>query len=577
MQDQVRALQEQVAAAVTVQERVDALNELAWFIREVNKDRAEEMAGQAYALAISGEFIALPYERGMIQALRTLGNLHMLAGKDAQNLQESEQALALLQTSPDPVLEIEVRRNYAWSLTRRGELEQAMLQALHGLGLARDLDDAVHKAMMFDAIGVIYGEAGEYEQTLANFLHALQLYREAQDVAGEATMLNNVAYAMLMVGQYPSALEHANACLAVARQNGFEGIYTTALGTAGEIYLITGNYPDAVRMFHECFEQSERSDLQADSVYALVLLGRAYHSEGDDAHAREYIEQALERAAKIGLVTEEYKSHELLSKIHERAGDFRTALEHYKRFHSIKESIVLKPSRNIASLHVLDTLAAAKQDVERYHRETLALQQEIEQRKRTQETLHTLATQDPLTGVLNRRHFKTLAEEQLHAASPSLQLALILLDLDRFKTINDTYGHNTGDQVLQQLARILRDNLRPHDLLARLGGDEFVILLLEAPGHEATRLAERLRETVQRHPLEIDRAMIPVTISLGVVAASANSHSSLIGLMNAADQALYQAKGGGRNQTVTWNESLGSSERHETGALPDFSSDTHGL
>lgn len=562
-EDRAQDLQQRLESAVTVEAQVDALNELAWFIREVDKDLAEKLAQQAYELANVGAGGTSPYQRGMIPALRTLGNLHMLAGKDAQSLLESEQALRLLDAFPDTLLEIEVRRNFAWSLIRRGELEQAMQQALLGLGLARDLDDAVHQAMMFDAIGVIYMEAGEYDQAVTNKSHSLALYHEAGDVSGEATMLNNLAYSMLLSGDYEGALANVTTCLAMADEMRFSGIYTTALGTAGEIYLVLGDYASAVNMFRECLEQSETAEMFADTVYALVLLGRAYYQLGDDAHAREYLETALRRATEIGLVSEEYKSHELLSLVHERQGDPRAALEHYKQFHAIKESVLYKPSRNIASLHVLDSLAAAKQDLERYHRETLALQTEIEQRKLSQEALHALATQDPLTGVLNRRHFKTLAEEQLHAASPSHPLALLLLDIDRFKTINDTFGHTIGDQVLQQLARTVRENLRQRDLLARLGGDEFVILLLEAPRQEAARLAERLRETVQSQPLEIERATIHVTISLGVAEASENTHSSLANLMNAADRALYQAKWRGRNQTVVWAESMRASESGE--------------
>ena len=144
--------------------------------------------------------------------------------------------------------------------------------------------------------------------------------------------------------------------------------------------------------------------------------GRVFHRQEDEDRARDDLEQRAEtRYRQPRLPRKKYKFHALLAEIHERQGNYPAALDHYKQFHSKKERILFNPVRNIASLRVLDSLASAKDDLERYHRETSALKLEIEQRKRSQETLHALATQDPLTGVLNRRQFQVLAEEKCRA------------------------------------------------------------------------------------------------------------------------------------------------------------------
>jgi len=567
MQDEPESFQEPLAAITDLQAQINALNAMAWSIRDRDKAQSEELASRAYALSSQAD---TTYVRGMIEALRTVGNLHMLAGNDTRSLLESERAFALLQSSPDPVLEVHIRRNFVWSYAHQGELERAMQHALTGMSIARDLGIDVLEAMMFDAFGVIYTEAEEHEQAVANDMEALRLYRQARDIAGEATMLNNTAYSMLLAGTCVPALENVTRSLKLSRDNGFQGIYATALGTAGEIYLLMEEYGSAVELFSEYLELAENLNLEVDCVAALGLLGRVYYSQGDNQQARSYFELALKRATLADFASEEYKYHALLADLLEQEGNYQAALEHYKHFHTLKERIFSSSVRNIASLQVLGSLATANADIERYHRETEALQQEIEQRKRAQETLHALATQDPLTGVLNRRQFKILAEEQLANGHPMHAMALVLFDLDHFKTVNDTFGHNIGDQVLQKVAQTVLERLRPGDLLARLGGDEFIILLLNAPPSEAAQFGDKVRSVIQAQPVVTPRAPIAVTVSVGIACAVPGDSLSLYNLVQEADQALYHAKRGGRNQTILWDPALGVVEHEGVDRMPDL-------
>ncbi len=157
------------------------------------------------------------------------------------------------------------------------------------------------------------------------------------------------------------------------------------------------------------------------------------------------------------------------------------------------------------------------------------------------------AMHDPLTGVLNRRAFAgALSRELSRKRRYENVLALGICDVDHFKQINDTYGHQTGDEVLSELVRLIERNLRGHDVLGRHGGDEFVLVTehrrIDGPGI----LYERLRASVAAWPMTTTAGDIPVTISFGVkVAAEGDTEA---GLLAAADRALYQAKSSGRNQ-----------------------------
>lgn len=182
----------------------------------------------------------------------------------------------------------------------------------------------------------------------------------------------------------------------------------------------------------------------------------------------------------------------------------------------------------------------------------------ITQRKLMEESLREseqryqqLASTDGLTGLTNRRHFFELGELEFNRAQRYVRaLSVILFDVDHFKRVNDSYGHQVGDQVLRELARCCRNCLRSMDLVGRYGGEEFVLMLPETALADACRFAERLRQvvTAQIIPLTAEQSF-SITISLGVATLKADI-VSLDQLIELADQKLYQAKHNGRNQVA---------------------------
>ena len=164
-----------------------------------------------------------------------------------------------------------------------------------------------------------------------------------------------------------------------------------------------------------------------------------------------------------------------------------------------------------------------------------------------------LAMTDPLTGLYNRRYAQSyLSRIQARARRKGQPFTLMILDLDRFKRVNDKYGHAVGDEVLVEVARRLRVNLREVDLVARFGGEEFLIVLPDTGRAEAARAAERLRRIVSNMPVHSRSrgANIPVTLSIGVVVSAENAGQSLQidQIIDRADRALYASKADGRNQ-----------------------------
>ena len=185
---------------------------------------------------------------------------------------------------------------------------------------------------------------------------------------------------------------------------------------------------------------------------------------------------------------------------------------------------------------------------------TASLSEEITRRRESQNKLRYLAHHDELTGAKNRRWILQQLKELL-AAHPEQtdHLAVMLLDIDFFKKINDSHGHDAGDEVLKGFVKTLQDCLRESDLLGRYGGEEFLVLVPHASEQIAIQVAERLRQAVAEARYSIPAGSLSITTSIGIALTSAQAISSEE-LVNQADAALYQAKTAGRNRSVIWKD-----------------------
>ncbi|WP_432823584.1 GGDEF domain-containing protein [Trichloromonas sp.] len=186
----------------------------------------------------------------------------------------------------------------------------------------------------------------------------------------------------------------------------------------------------------------------------------------------------------------------------------------------------------------------------------LVVRKGTNQLRLAQDRLRHLATIDPLTGAFNRGEILSRARKETSRLrrsgeqTPSRSIALVMLDLDRFKNINDTLGHIAGDLVLRQVTRRIKLELRDYDLFGRYGGEEFLAILPATNLSSAVSVAERMRRAVGDTPLDIEGQSLQVTVSLGVAVISGEA-LDLTGALKEADEALYRAKNAGRNRVCS--------------------------
>jgi diguanylate cyclase (GGDEF)-like protein len=204
-------------------------------------------------------------------------------------------------------------------------------------------------------------------------------------------------------------------------------------------------------------------------------------------------------------------------------------------------SVKMKDQREVL-LKQISLLEAQKQEIATQNEELAEANARLE----------LIAITDQLTGAYNRRYIMREIEQELsRSVRHSLPMSITMIDIDNFKDINDTHGHQVGDEVLKEVVQVLSSSIRTSDLLGRYGGEEFIIIAPLTGHQEALILAERLRETVSKWPFETTYGFIKLTISLGVATYDGKTEASqgaiLEQLLAQADEELYKAKAAGRN------------------------------
>jgi diguanylate cyclase (GGDEF)-like protein len=170
-------------------------------------------------------------------------------------------------------------------------------------------------------------------------------------------------------------------------------------------------------------------------------------------------------------------------------------------------------------------------------------------------SIKNMATYDTLTGLYNRRYFEEKLEVEAQKSFYSgIPLSLVMVDIDHFKKVNDTFGHTEGDQILCKISTLLKNSVRRKDTVARYGGEEFILILPEAALGQSFVIAERIRQLVENTLFEVGRAQVRLTLSMGISNFPSHRVKSKEELIKMADQALYDAKRAGRNKVCIFAE-----------------------
>lgn len=284
----------------------------------------------------------------------------------------------------------------------------------------------------------------------------------------------------------------------------------------------------------------ERGDKLDDGAVEKLYIKYISECAMDvDRVLREDIPKMLEKLAGANSATDK-QAHQFGNCLQTYGDTLKQDLDTPKLI-ALISSIASDTDKMRSSMQILQSeLASTKQQVEKLHDDLHSARGE--------------ALIDPLTGILNRRGFESRAKQTLaRRTTPGDGVSLLMVDIDHFKNINDTYGHLFGDKVIRGIAETLKSKVRSEDSVARIGGEEFAVLLAETDATGARTVAEHIRQAIEKSKiqrLDTQEKIGGITISIGVAACACGG--SLMKLLEQADKALYASKGQGRNRTTVY-------------------------
>lgn len=540
------------AADLARRQQADELYRQARAIHQYDYPRLKELAERSLDLASRTGEDGEQYREGMAAALSMVAYYSAIAGLTEPALSQASQALALLDSMESSVILGDIYFAMGWARLFQGDFAEAVVVLTEAERIAQKVGDRGAEAYAIDAIANVYAVSGRPDDALEGHLRALAIQQGLGDELGAARVRNNMAYTYMELGQFDAALESAEIALEFISANGHGHIEMAVLDTLASVHLAMGELDAALANARRGLELARARHSHRDETDSLITLGKIVLRQGRYDEALLSIEQALALAELHGRAVEEYRCHELLASIHEKQGDPAAALSEHRRYHDLERACVNRESQTrLANLRANYVVEGARKDAEIHRLRSLALENEVGEGRVEQARLEAQASLDPLTGLYNRRHMRVLSEELREAVERLESVCVVLLDIDRFKAVNDTYGHLAGDRVLMSLTQQLRKNSRATDAALRYGGDEFLMLLVGMDDAAGAEAAERLRAAVAQTEIRTDHRRIRVTISVGVASVSARGRIELPTLIARADKALYAAKQAGGNRVVS--------------------------
>ena len=495
-------------------------------LRRSDPDGAQQLAAEAVTLATDDP-------AAHAEALAIIAMCFRLRDEYADALGVAQESAVLGRAAGAPAIEARARSEVARVLLSTGETSEALDESLAALALADGSGDLDAYAAVLATVANVYLVMQQFDLVVELCERGAETARLLGDELTNGIMLDTGACALTAIAEVArdegdeaaaisaamDAAERSRAAMLIARRHGHRRNEAAAVANLAEELAFAGLADQALTLL-----ETWQIDPDLDSTYTIThhldTRGQIYLLLERYDEAVAVFAEALDRAeSKSAALT----ACEHLAEAYEKHGDLTAALATYKRFHQLYRQVASETAQRNARV------AAVRM-------ETDQAKARAEQERLRADGLLRISLEDPLTGLANRRRL----DDTLATGSDRHVVALI--DVDHFKRVNDHYSHQVGDEVLRELAVLLRAGCRAGDIAARYGGEEFAVLFHDLPEAEALAAAERIRRTVADHPWDEIAPGLRVTVSIGVAAGP--------DLVSLADRRLYQAKDAGRNRVI---------------------------
>ena len=447
------------------------------------------------------------------------------------------------------------------------------------LNAAGQIEDRTARFLSQTVAATLYGDAGQYDLALHYIDQALAFDRSDRSACiALAQKAATLAKSSALRADNADVQAGLDACARIG-----DVLYANIIRVYQAQALIEADrYADALRLLQAHDAEMLGTHSAAATSLFRALLARCHLLAGDLDKAREYALSAIDYGIKQSYSKSVADAYETLYEAAKQQGHYQNALDYHEKYATADKAYLNDTkARALAYQMVHQEVLDKKREVDALSakNKVLELQGEVDAKasearllyialllsclvivglwayrtKRSQIKFQKLARRDGLTGIFNRQHFFETAQDALrYCAKSSREASLLVLDLDHFKSVNDTHGHAAGDAVLKRAVAACQARLRSIDLFGRLGGEEFAVLLPDCTQVTAAQRAEEMREAIAASRRTGDAAAdVQITASFGVAATKVCGYN-LPTLLANADNALYVAKNSGRNRVATF-------------------------
>ncbi|MBK8648719.1 MAG: GGDEF domain-containing protein [Gemmatimonadetes bacterium] len=571
---------------------VATLNEMGWALMTLSRYQ-DAIIHLNLGLAIadsSGD------QRGKARAYSNLGTLAQRRGDPEVAVERFTRALEIQRR-------LGHARDVANSLNNLGfvystdlaEYAQALELHQEALETREQLGDSSAIALSLNNIGIVHARLRQHDLALSYLERALALRRALGERARIAATLNNIADTWEEKGDFARALVAHRESFVLRREINDPSALAQSHRSLGVAFQALGARDSARVHLAEAARLGDSTGDQGLIVRNLLALATLEQVEGRHAQAEALSRRALSIGEGMGAREMVRRALQSLADAQEAGGDYRGALATHRRFKAVSDSIFTDGTgRRVSGLERRYAAVRRERELERLQRQEaesamttqrrtvqrnsfaalallLALALWVLHRRRTEKAqlAETLSVTDPLTGVPNRRYVQRTVPGDVAAAlrrhrsvplgevARDADIVFLLIDIDHFKRVNDTYGHAAGDRLLENVAKQLSAVVRESDVVARWGGEEFLVVYRFTNRDRVAELAERIRAKIESLETVLPGgAVIKVTCSIGFAAfpftRSAPESVGWEGIVSIADLAAYAAKRSGRNCWATF-------------------------
>lgn len=553
----IEELEQRISLTRDSFEKVKLLNELALVLEDSNLSYAIRVVDEAVNLAQSLDESNPEVSVVVANSLFTRGLLNLETTNYELAISSIYQALPLITQIKDELLngrafEVLAKANFAM-----GNAPEGFEFSWQALSYYETLSNRRWQAGLYNLVGRQYMEMGQLEWAERYFQQAFDLLESQPTNKTHADIHLNCCLLDTRNGDFNQAQHHAHEAINIYRSFDAMNKLTKALVIHARVHEAQRDFEGALEHLDQAIQICEEHGLLYRKVRVLSAMGQITLEKQDYDQAFSQLQKALTLSEQLNMRHEGIRIHRSLARGYKQIGSFDKSLDHFESFYRYEKQIEKEQDvQRIRSLEIMHQVDQTQKSSRLLSHQSRSLREQLNLLH--QSNLASTPTQitDPLTGLLNRKHFLTILEnDHLNIEHYGKVVSMIMVDVDQFRKVNQESGNLIADQILLDLAHMLRDEFRRRDLVWRISGEEFVILLPNTECKHAQILAERLLQNVREHVFEIDKKKIQITISMGLACTSADNEKRVDMLLEHANQAWTIAKQKGGNQLVTLRSS----------------------